>query len=104
MNTDTVTVSQEQLDRWRAYAEQMRLDLLNVRQLIARGQGQAAAQLLGGMLDSTLIVGVTLDDAGANRPGTMRPQAHGGGPAGGPAGSRGIAGWRIEGCGARRGE
>lgn len=72
-----VTVPQAQLDRWRAYAEQMRVDLLNVRQLVARGQGTAAGQLLGGMLDSTLIVGVTLDDAGANRPGTMRPRPTG---------------------------
>jgi len=72
-----VNVPQEQLDRWRAYAEQMRVDLINVRQLISRGQGQAAAQLLGGMLDSTLIVGVTLDDAGANRPAGMRPRPTG---------------------------
>ena len=72
-----VPVPQAQLDRWRAYAEQMRVDLLNVRQLVARGQGTAATQLLGGMLDSTLIVGVTLDDAGANRPGTMPPRPTG---------------------------
>lgn len=72
-----MNVPQEQLDRWRAYAEQMRVDLINVRQLVARGQGQAATQLLGGMLDSTLIVGVTLDDAGANRPAGMRPRPTG---------------------------
>ena len=72
-----MNVTQERLDRWRAYAEQMRVDLLNVRQLVARGQRQAATQLLGGMLDSTLIVGVTLDEAGANRPGTMRPRPTG---------------------------
>ena len=77
MNPETVNVLQQQLDQWRAYAEQTRVDLLTVRQLISRGQGPAAEQLIGGMLDSTLIVGVTLDDAGANRPATMRPRPTG---------------------------
>ena len=72
-----VTVSQAKLDRLRAYTEQMRVDLLTVRMLVARGQGTAAGQLLGGMLDSTLLAGMSLDDAGANRPGTMRPRPTG---------------------------
>ena len=72
-----VTVSQAKLDRLRAYTEQMRVDLLTVRMLVARGQGTAAGQLLGGMLDSTLLAGMSLDDAGANRPDTMRPKPTG---------------------------
>ena len=72
-----VTVSQAKLDRLRAYTEQMRVDLLTVRMLVAHGQGTAAGQLLGGMLDSTLLAGMSLDDAGAHRPGTMRPRPTG---------------------------
>lgn len=72
-----VTVSQAKIDRLRAYAEQMRVDILNVRRLVARGQMTAADQLLGGMLDSTLIAGLSLDDAGANRPSTMPPRPTG---------------------------
>ena len=76
-STVGVTVSQAKLDRLRAYTEQMRVDLLTVRMLVARGQGTAAGQLLGGMLDSTLLAGMSLDDARANRPDTMRPRPTG---------------------------
>ena len=64
-------VLQAKMDRWRAYTEQMRVDILMVRRLIARGEGTAAAQILGGMLDSTIMAGVSMDDAGANRPAGM---------------------------------
>ncbi len=71
---DTVNVTQEQLDRWRAYAAQTLTDVREVRRLIARGQATAADQLLHGVHDSAIIAGLGMDDAGANRPGTMRPR------------------------------
>ena len=74
---DGVTVLQAQLDRWRAYAAQSLTDVREVRRLIARGQTTAADQLLHGMHDSAIIAGLSLDDAGANRPGTMRPRPTG---------------------------
>ena len=74
---DGVTVLQAQLDRWWAYAAQSRTDVREVRRLIARGQTTAADQLLHGMHDSAIIAGLSLDDAGANRPITMRPRPTG---------------------------
>jgi len=52
-------------------------DVREVRRLIARGQTTAADQLLHGMHDSAIIAGLSLDDAGANRPITMRPRPTG---------------------------
>lgn len=72
MNIDKAA-TQAQLDRWRAYAVQAMHDVREVRMLIARGQTTAADQMLQGMHDSAAILGVTLDDAGANRPAGMRP-------------------------------
>ena len=34
-NTDTVNILQQQLDAWRAFAEQNRVDLFTLRQLIS---------------------------------------------------------------------
>ncbi len=75
MNAEPLNVTQEQLDRWRAFAAQTLKDVRQVRMLIARGQDQAADQLLHGMHDSAIIAGLTMDDAGANRPATspVRP-------------------------------
>lgn len=64
----TRPVSQADLDKWRAFTEQTRTDLITIRQLVAGGQNAAAVQLLGSALDQTLIAGLSLDDAGANRP------------------------------------
>ena len=72
MNTEAI-LTQAQLDRWRAYVAQTVRDVREARMMIARGQAKAADQLLGGVLDSSLIVGVTMDEAGANRPAGMRP-------------------------------
>ena len=72
-----VPVPQAQLDRWRAYAAQTLTDVREVRRLIARGQTTAADQLLHGMHDSAIMAGLSMDDAGANRPGTMRPRPTG---------------------------
>lgn len=69
-----MNVTQTDLDHWRAYAEQSRVDLLAVRQLVAGGQKEGAGQLLGALLENTLIVAGTLDDAGANRPTRMAPR------------------------------
>lgn len=66
-----MNVTQEQLDRWRAFAAQTLADVRQVRMLIARGQTTAADQLLHGMHDSAIIAGLGMDDAGANRPATM---------------------------------
>lgn len=74
---DGVCVPQAQLDRWRAYAEQTRIDVLSVRQLVAGGQKEGAGQLLTALLENTLIVGHSLDDAGANRPAGMKPRPTG---------------------------
>ena len=74
---DGVTVPQAQLGRWWAYAAQSLTDVREVRRLIARGQTTAADQLLHGMHDSAIIAGLSLDDAGANRPITMRPRPTG---------------------------
>ncbi len=74
---ERVPVPQAQLDRWRAYAEQTRIDLLTVRQLVAGGQKEGAGQLLSALLENTLIVGHSLDDAGANRPASMKPRPTG---------------------------
>lgn len=74
---ERVPVPQAQLDRWRAYAEQTRIDLLTVRQLVAGGQKEGAGQLLSALLENTLIVGHSLDDAGANRPAGMKPRPSG---------------------------
>ena len=65
---DTVPVSQARLDQWRAYAEQTRGDMFTIRQLVTSGQKDAAAQLLGSVLDQSIIAGLSMEDAGANRP------------------------------------
>jgi hypothetical protein len=66
-----MSVTQEQLDRWRAFAAQTLVDVREVRRLIACGQTMAADQLLHGMHDSAIIAGLGMDDAGANRPAGM---------------------------------
>ncbi len=76
VNTEAIT-TQAQLDRWRAYVAQTVRDVREARMMIARGQATAADQLLGGVLESSLIVGVAMDDAGANRPAGMRPYPKG---------------------------
>ena len=65
---ETVTVSQARLDQWRAYAEQTRGDMFTIRQLVAHGNKDAAVQLLGSVLDQSIIAGLDMEDAGANRP------------------------------------
>lgn len=55
-----MNVTQEQLDRWRAYTEQTRIDLLAARQVVAGGQLQGGDQVLGALLENTLIVGQEL--------------------------------------------
>lgn len=70
MNTEAA-LAQAHLDRWRAYVAQTVRDVRQARMMIARGQATAADQLLGGILESSLIVGVAMDDAGANRPAGM---------------------------------
>lgn len=82
MNTEEVSgggvnVPQAQLDRWRAFAAQTLRDVREVRRLLARGQATAADQLLGAMHDSAGVAGVTMDDAGANRPARMLPKPTG---------------------------
>ena len=74
---NTVDVTQEQLDRWRAFAAQTLADVREVRQLIARGQTTAADQLLHGVHDSAIVAGLGMEDAGANRPAGMRPRPTG---------------------------
>ncbi len=39
-----------------------------LRSLISRGQGGTAAQLIGSMLDHSIIAGLNTEDAGANWP------------------------------------
>jgi hypothetical protein len=67
-------VPQARLDQWRAFTEQNRTDLLTLRQLVAQGQAVGATQLIAGMLESTLIAGLAMEDAGANRPATLPPK------------------------------
>lgn len=74
MNADERQIAQRKLDQWRAFAEQNRTDLFTLRQLISRGQGQAAAQLIGGMLEGTILIGLDMEEAGANRPATLPPK------------------------------
>ncbi|MGI4788794.1 MAG: hypothetical protein ACRYFS_08085 [Janthinobacterium lividum] len=69
-----MTVSQADLDQWRAFTEQTRTDLLTLRHLIASGQTVAADQLIGSAMHQTLIAGRSLDDAGANRPTHLPPR------------------------------
>ena len=64
----TVTVTQAALDQWRAYAEQTRGDMFTIRQIVAHGNKDAAVQLLGSVLDQSIIAGLSMEDAGANRP------------------------------------
>ena len=66
--SDAVPVSQAALDQWRAYAEQTRGDMFTIRQLVTGGQKDAAVQLLGSVLDQSIIAGLSMEDAGANRP------------------------------------
>jgi len=63
-----VTVSQARLDQWRAYAEQTRTDLFTLRQLVASGQKEAAVMLAGSVIDQSIMAGLDMEDAGANRP------------------------------------
>ena len=67
-DANTVAVSQARLDQWRAYAEQTRGDMFTIRQLVAGGNKDAAVQLLGSVLDQSIIAGLSMEDAGANRP------------------------------------
>ena len=71
-----VNVAQEDLDQWRAFAEQVRTDAFTVRQLIARGQTDAATELLGAVIQSAIICGLGMEQFGANRPSTLpsKPQ------------------------------
>ena len=68
------SISQVRLDRWRAYAEQTRGDMFTIRQLVAGGQKDAAVQLLGSVLDQSIIAGLDMEDAGANRPAHLPPR------------------------------
>lgn len=77
MNAEPKNVTQEQLDRWRAFAAQTLTDVREVQRLIARGQTTAADQLLHGMHDSAIIAGLAMDDAGASRPAGMLPRPTG---------------------------
>lgn len=63
-----VSVSQARLDQWRAYAEQTRTDLFTLRQLVASGQKEATIMLAGSVIDQSIIAGLDMEDAGANRP------------------------------------
>ena len=74
-----------------AFAAQTLADVREVRRLIARGQATAADQLLDGMHDSAMIAGVSMDDAGANRPAGMRPR-----PTGRSAGRGGAGSQRVD--------
>jgi hypothetical protein len=69
-----MNVSQDSLDLWRAYTEQMRTDLLTLRGLVASGQTDAADTLIGSAVHQTLICARSLDDAGANRPAHLPPR------------------------------
>ena len=71
------TVTQARLDAWRAFAEQVRTDGFTIRRLVAAGQGEAAQQLLGGLIESALLAGHDMDEAGANRPATLPPRPTG---------------------------
>ena len=69
-----MSATQAGLDLWRAYAEQMRTDLLTLRGLVAAGQQDAADQLIASAVHQTLICARSLDDAGANRPAHLPPR------------------------------
>ena len=71
--TPEEALAQAHLDIWRAYVAQTVRDVREARRMLARGQATAADQLLQGVLESSLTVGVTMDEAGANRPAGMRP-------------------------------
>ncbi len=77
MSEQTKEVTQARLDTWRAFAEQVRTDGFTIRQLVAGGQAIAAAQLLGGLIESALLAGHDMDEAGANRPKTLPPRPTG---------------------------
>ena len=71
MTTEKPDISQAQLDRWRAFASQTLNDAREIQRLIARGQTTAADQLLQAIHDSAGVAGLSMDDAGANRPAGM---------------------------------
>lgn len=72
-----MNVSQEDLNLWRSFTEQMRTDLLTLRGLVASGQRDAADQLIASAVHQTLIVSRFMEDAGADRPAHLpaRPPA-----------------------------
>jgi len=69
-----MNVSQEDLNQWRSFTEQMRTDLLTLRQLVAGGQRDAADQLIASAVHQTLIVSRFMEDAGADRPAHLPPR------------------------------
>ncbi len=77
MNANEPNISQALLDRWRAFASQTLNDAREVQRLIARGQTTAAGQLLQAIHDSAGIAGLSMDDAGANRPAGMPARPRG---------------------------
>jgi hypothetical protein len=68
-----MNVTPGQLDAWRAFAEQTRTDMFTVRQLLAGGQGKAAAPLIAAVIENTIIVGLDMEGAGAARPTSLPP-------------------------------
>lgn len=70
-DAETVRVPQSELDGWRAFAEQVRTDGYTIRQLVARGQSQAASELLGAVIESAIVAGLGMEEAGAARPATL---------------------------------
>ena len=72
--TEEIVVSQTRLDQWRAYAEQTRTDLFTLRQLVASGQQEAAVMLAGSVIDQSIVAGLDMENAGANRPAHLPPR------------------------------
>lgn len=63
-----MTIAQETLDRWRAFAEQVRTATFSVRHAYARGQREQAQDTLQGLHADAIAAGLSLDAAGARTP------------------------------------
>ena len=63
----------DQLNRWRAFAELARSTAVSARLCYARGKVQQGRELLADLEMQGAAVGVAMEQAGADRPGSLPP-------------------------------
>ena len=67
-----MNVPQQTLDGWRAAVERLRNQVFAARRSARAGNGAAAVDTLDRAHDEVITLGVSLDQAGAQRPDTLR--------------------------------